>query len=180
MKNKHIIIGVTASIACYKTLDLITGLRKRGASIEVILTKETEELIKPVLFQSLSGNRVIQGDLFNLPEEWNVAHVSLADKADIVIIMPATANIIGKIASGICDDMLTCVVCATKAAVLFVPAMNDSMYKNKIVQQNIAKLKKSGYYFTGPIKGQLACGNKGIGHIQDLEVVLKEAERLVK
>lgn len=178
--KKHVIVGVTGSIACYKSLDLIRGLKRLGLSTEVVLTKEAEEFIRPILFQSVSGNKVIRWDLFDLPEEWDVAHVSMADKADIVIIMPATVNIIGKIASGICDDMLTCVVCATKAPVLFVPAMNEGMYKNKIVRENIAKLTKVGYYFTGPIKGKLACGGEGLGHIQDLDVILKEIKRLIK
>lgn len=180
MKKKHIVVGVAASIACYKALDLISSLRKIGACVEVIPTKEVEEFIRPLLFQSISGNKVITADLFNVPEEWDVTHVSLADKADIVVIMPATANIIGKIASGICDDMLTCTVCATKAPVLFVPAMNDAMYTNKIVQENIARLKKAGYYFTGPIRGRLVCGRKANGHIQDIGVILKEIRRLVK
>lgn len=178
--KKHVVVGVTGGIACYKALDLIRGLKGLGLSTEVVLTKEAEEFIMPILFQSISGSKVIKGDLFNLPEEWDVAHVSLADRAGLVVIMPATANIIGKIACGICDDMLTCAVCATSAPVLFVPAMNDGMYKNKIVQENIAKLKKAGYYFTGPINGRLACGGKGIGHIQDLEVILKEAKQLLR
>jgi len=177
--KKHVVIGVTGGVACYKALDLIRGLRRTGLSTEVVMTKEAEEFIRPILFQAVSGNKVMRGDLFNLPEEWDVAHVSLADRADIVIIMPATANMIGRIASGICDDMLTCTVCATSAPVLFVPAMNSGMYKNKIVQENIAKLKKAGYHFTGPVKGKLACGAKGIGHVQDAEVIIQEVRRLI-
>ena len=180
MKNKHIIIGVTGSIACYKALDVIRDLCKVGVSVEVIMTKEAEEFIRPVLFQAISGNKVITADLFKLPEEWDVTHISLAEKADLVLIVPATANIIGKLANGICDDMLTCTICAAKAPVLFAPAMNEGMYKNKIVQGNIAKLKKSGYYFTGPVKGRLACEREGIGHIQDTEIIINEVKRLLK
>ena len=178
--NKHVIVGVTASVACYKTLDVIRGLRKFGISTEVVLTKEAEELIRPILFQAISGNKVVTHDLFKIPEEWDAAHISLAEKADLVLIAPATANIIGKAANGICDDMLTCTVCATKSPVLFAPAMNEGMYKNKIVQENIQKLKKSNYYFTGPIKGKLAYGREGLGHIQDVDVIIKEARRLLK
>lgn len=178
--NKHIIIGVTGSVACYKALDVIRGLRRLGASCEVILTKEAEEFIKPILFQSISGNKVVNSDLFKLPEEWDAVHISLAEKADLILIVPATANIIAKIANGICDDMLTCTVCATKAPVLFAPAMNSNMYNNKIVQGNIAKLKKLGYCFTGPIKGRLTCGTEGIGHIQDTQVILKEVKILLE
>lgn len=178
MAKKNIIIGVTGSVACYKALDVIRSLRSIGMSTEVILTKEAEEFIRPVLFQAISGNRVISSSLFKLPEEWEAAHISLAEKASLVLIVPATANIIAKIASGICDDMLTCTVCATKAPLLFAPAMNDGMYTNKIVQENILKLKKVGYHFTGPVKGKLSCGAEGIGHIQDIDIILKEVKRL--
>ena len=180
MKKRTIIIGVTGSIACYKALDIIRGLRRLGLSTEVILTKEAEEFIRPILFQALSGNRVITADLFGLPEEWDAAHISLAEKAHLLLIAPATANIIGKAANGICDDILTCTICATKAPVLFAPAMNEAMYRNKIVQENIAKLKRVGYHFTGPVKGRLMCGSEGIGHIQDVEVILKEIRRLTR
>lgn len=176
--KKEVIIGVTGSVACYKALDVINGLRKLGILTTVILTKECEEFIRPILFQAISGNKVITGDLFKLPEEWDTAHISLAEKASCIAIVPATANIIAKIANGICDDMLTCTVCATKAPVLFAPAMNDTMYRNRIVQQNIAKLKKLGYHFTGPIKGMLVCGREGIGHIQETEIIIKEIREL--
>lgn len=180
MSKKEVIIGVTASVACYKALDVISGLRKLGINVTVILTKEAEEFIKPILFQAVSDNRVITHDIFSLPDEWDVAHVSIAEKADCVAIIPATANIIAKIANGICDDMLTCAVCATKAPVLLAPAMNEDMYNNKIVQENAGKLKKLGYHFTGPVKGRLACGSEGMGHIQDVEIIIKEIKRLIK
>ncbi|MFA5389032.1 MAG: flavoprotein [Candidatus Omnitrophota bacterium] len=179
MKAKNVVIGVTASVACYKALDVINGLRKLGAGVTVVLTKETEGFIKPVLFQSVSGNKVITHDMFNAPDEWDPAHISLARKADCFAIIPATANIIGKIANGICDDMLTCAVCATEAPVLLAPAMNTGMYRNKIVQANIKKLKQAGYHFTGPIEGCLACGIKGMGHIQDTGIIIKEIKQLI-
>ncbi|OIO33870.1 MAG: hypothetical protein AUJ70_02280 [Candidatus Omnitrophica bacterium CG1_02_40_15] len=180
MAKKNIIIGVTASVACYKALDVISRLRKQGIQVTVVLTKEAEEFIKPVLFQAVSGSKVITHDMFNAPDEWDSGHVSLAQRADCVAIIPATANIIGKIANGICDDMLTCAVCATSAPVLLAPAMNGNMYNNRIVQENIGRLKKLGFYFTGPIKGSLACGTEGMGHIQDLEVIVKEIQHLIK
>ncbi|MFC1667119.1 flavoprotein [Candidatus Omnitrophota bacterium] len=178
MKKKNVIIGVTASVACYRAIDVIRALRRLGVSVEVVLTKEAEQFIRPILFQAVSGNKVITADLFGLPEQWDTAHISLAQKASLLAVMPATANIIGKVANGICDDMLTCTICATCAPVLFVPAMNKGMYENKIVQENIEKLKKAGYYFTGPIKGKLTCGCEGIGHIQDTETIVKEIRRL--
>ena len=180
MKPKNVIIGVTASVACYKALDVISGLRKLGINVTVILTKEAEEFIKPILFQAVSGSRVITYDIFSLPGEWDVAHVSLAEKADCAAIIPATANIIAKIANGMCDDMLTCAVCATKAPVLLAPALNENMYNNKIVQENVDKLKKLGYHFTGPVKGRLACGSEGLGHIQDAGVIIREIKHLIK
>jgi len=179
VKKKNVIIGVTGSVACYKALDITRSLRRLGVSVDIVLTKEAESFIKPILFQAISGNKVVTADLFKLPEEWDAAHISLAEKADLILVAPATANIIGKVANGICDDMLTCAICAAKAPLLFAPAMNEAMYKNKIVQENILKLKKHGYYFTGPIRGKLVCGAEGIGHLQDVEQIIKEVKKLL-
>jgi phosphopantothenoylcysteine decarboxylase/phosphopantothenate--cysteine ligase len=140
------------------------------------MTAEAEELIRPVVFQSLSGNRVYRG-LFSEPDAWEIEHVSLAEKAGLVLVAPATANIIGKIASGICDDLLTCVVCATKVPVLIAPAMNENMYKNKIVQGNIKTLKSLGYRFIEPRIGKLACGKIGIGCLAEVETIIKEVKK---
>ena len=171
-KNKNIILGVTASIAIYKACDIIRRLKEQGFIVTVAMTPEAEELIKPIVFQSLSGNKVYRG-LFDTPETWEIEHISLAKRADLVLIAPATANIIGKIASGICDDLLTCVVLATRAPVLICPAMNENMYINKITQENIKKLKRLGYKFIGPVKGRLADGNIGIGHLATIEDIIK-------
>jgi len=179
MAKKEVIIGVTASVACYKALDVISALRKQGIQVTVILTEEAEEFIKPVLFQAVSGNKVITHNMFNIPEEWDSGHISLAEKADCIAIIPATANIIGKIANGICDDMLTCAVCAAKAQVLLAPAMNEAMYNNKLVQENIKRLKDIGYNFTGPVKGLLACGKEGMGHIQEVNKIVEEIRQLL-
>ena len=179
MKSKNVIVGVTASVACYKALDVISGLRKLGVQVAVVMTKEAKEFIKPVLFQAVSGNKVVTHDMFKLPDEWDSGHISLAEQADCIAIIPATANIIGKIANGICDDMLTCAVCATKAKILLAPAMNEAMYNNKIVQDNIARLKKLGFNFTGPVKGMLACGKQGMGRIQDPQIIIKEVSGLL-
>lgn len=179
MKTKNVIVGVTASVACYKALDVISGLRKLGVQVTVVMTREAEEFIKPVLFQAVSGNKVVTHDMFKLPDEWDSGHISLAEQADCIAIIPATVNIIGKIANGICDDMLTCVVCATKARILLAPAMNEAMYSNKIVQDNIVRLKKLGVNFTGPVKGGLMCGKQGMGHIQDTQIIIKEVSGLL-
>jgi phosphopantothenoylcysteine decarboxylase/phosphopantothenate--cysteine ligase len=178
MKGKQIILGITASIAIYKACEIIRRLKKEAFLVRVVMTAEAEELIQPILFQSLTGNKVYRG-LFAEPDAWEIEHVSLAEKADLVLIAPATANIIGKITSGICDDLLTCVVCATKAPVLICPAMNENMYQNKIVQGNIKKLKSLGYRFVGPIRGRLACGEIGVGCLAEVETIIKEVKKIL-
>ncbi|HLD82402.1 MAG TPA: flavoprotein [Candidatus Omnitrophota bacterium] len=175
-KEKNIILGVTASIAIYKACELVRRLKEDGNSVTVVMTKEAEELIKPIVFQSLSGNKVYRG-LFDLPETWEIEHVSLADKANLVLIAPATANIIAKIASGICDDLLTCIVSATRAPALLAPAMNENMFKNKITQGNINKLKSLGYKLIEPKKGRLACGKVGLGCLAEVETIMKEVRK---
>jgi phosphopantothenoylcysteine decarboxylase/phosphopantothenate--cysteine ligase len=177
-KEKNIILGVTASIAIYKACDLVRRLRDAGSVVTVVMTREAEELIKPIVFQSLSGNKVYTG-MFSVPEEWEIEHVSLADYADLILVAPATANIIGKVAGGICDDLLTCVIAATGAPVMFAPAMNTNMYKNKITQRNIRELKFLGYKFVGPREGRLACGKPGIGCLSEVEDIVKAAEKLL-
>lgn len=174
-----IILGVTGSIAAYKACDIINMLRRESFDVTVILTKEAEEFIMPLTLQTLSGNKVFM-DMFELPLEWNPVHTSLAEKTSLVLIAPATASIIGKLACGICDCLLSCVVFATKAPVLLAPAMNEGMYRHRIVQDNIARLKELGYRFIGPIKGRLACGHEDIGHLSEPVDIVKEAKRLLK
>lgn len=177
-KTKNIILGVTAGIAIYKACDIVSRLKEQGFSVTVVMTPEAEELIKPIVFQSLSGSKVYCG-LFEETDNWEIEHISLADKADLILIAPATANIIGKIASGISDDLLTCVVCATKAPVLIAPAMNEDMYRNKITQGNIKKLKSLGYKFVEPRRGRLACGKIGLGCLAEVEAIIKEVKKII-
>jgi phosphopantothenoylcysteine decarboxylase/phosphopantothenate--cysteine ligase len=175
-KKRNIILGVTASIAIYKACDIVRRLNEEALSVTVVMTREAEELIRPIVFQSLSGNKVYRG-LFDEPEGWEIEHVSLAKKADLVLIAPATANIIAKVASGICDDLLTCIISATKAPVLICPAMNENMYKNRITQENIKKLKSLGYRFIEPRVGRLACGKMGLGCLAEVETIIKEVKK---
>jgi phosphopantothenoylcysteine decarboxylase/phosphopantothenate--cysteine ligase len=177
-KNKEIVLGVTASIAIYKACDIVRRLKEKSFNVTVIMTQEACQFIAPRLFESLSGNKV-HCSMFEEPQGWDIEHISLADKAGLVLIAPATANIIGKIASGISDDLLTCVVCATKARVLICPAMNENMYKNKIVQDNIKRLRQIGYRFVEPRKGQLACGKVGVGCLADVDTIVKEAQKVL-
>ena len=176
VKVKNIILGVTASVAIYKACEIIRRLKGEGFSVTVIQTRESEELVRPMLFESLSQNKVYRG-LFDTPEAWEIEHISLAKKADLILVAPATANIIAKIACGICDDLLTCVICASKAPVLIAPAMNEHMYKNAITQGNIHKLKSLGYKFIGPQEGKLACGDKGVGCLAEVDMIIKETKK---
>ncbi len=166
LKNKNILIGVTGGIAAYKVVDVVSRLKKMSGNVDVIMTKEATKFVGPITFQSISQNYV-SIDMFEEPKTWDIEHIALADKADIVLIAPATGNTIGKIANGIADDMLTTVVMATKAKVVFAPAMNSDMYANPIVQGNIEKLKKLNYEFIEPGTGMLACGYVGKGRMAE-------------
>lgn len=177
-KKINIVLGVTASISIYKSCELVRRLRDVGFQVSVVMTKEAQELIRPIVFQSLSGNKIYT-ELFTLPDVWEVEHISLAKLADLVLVAPATANIIGKVASGICDDLLTCIISATKAPVIFCPAMNENMYTNRITQGNIVMLKKLGYKFVEPRRGKLACGEVGVGCLAEIETVIREVKKVV-
>ncbi len=177
-KSKNVLIGVTASIAIYKACEIVRRLKEEGCLVTVIMTEESKELIRPIVFQSLSNNQVYSG-LFDSPQAWEIEHISLAEKADVVLVAPATANVIAKAASGICDDLLTCVLSATRAPVLFAPAMNERMYENKITQANIQKLKGLGFSFIGPREGKLACGKVGVGCLADVETIVKETIKVL-
>ncbi len=176
MSRKNIVIGVTGGIAAYKAVDVVSRLKKKDYNVNVIMTKSAQEFVSPLTFQSLSQNYVIT-HMFSEPKTWDVEHISLAQKADLFMIVPATANIIGKIANGIADDMLSTTVMATKAPILLAPAMNTNMLNNDIVQENIKKLKKIGYKFIQPEEGRLACGDFGKGKLPDPETIVKEAEK---
>ena len=175
---KTVILGVTGSIAAYRACDIVSALKKLSFDVKVVLTKEGAEFITPLSLQTVSGNKVYIG-MFEPPEKWDPVHTSLAQSASLILIAPATASIIGKLACGICDDLLTCVVYATGAPVLIAPAMNEKMYGHMILKDNIAKLKKAGYSFVGPIKGHLACGHNAIGHIADTCDIVGAAKKLV-
>jgi len=175
---KRVVLGVTGSIAAFKAAEIAGALVRAGACVHVVMTREAEEFVTPLTMQTLSRNKVYRG-MFDMPESWDVEHVSLADEADLVLVAPATANVIGKLASGICDDFLSCIVTATKAPVLLAPAMNDGMYRHPITQENIAKLKKIGYTFIGPREGRLACGRDGVGRMCEPQEIVAEVLRLL-
>jgi len=179
MKGNNIVLGVTASIAIYKACDIARGLVKDKFSLDIVMTRNAVRLISPQVFSSLIAGSVY-GDEFPGLGNWEIEHISLAKKADLILIAPATANIIGKIANGIADDLLSTTVMATRALILIAPAMNENMYKSKIVQGNIGKLKNLGYKFVGPRIGKLACGDVGVGHLAETETIVKEAKKLLR
>jgi phosphopantothenoylcysteine decarboxylase/phosphopantothenate--cysteine ligase len=174
LENKKIILGVCGGIAAYKAIELLRLLTKGGGDVHVIMTRAAREFVTPLTFQTLSANPV-HTELFSLISEQEIGHISLADRADLFIIAPATANIIGKIAAGIADDILTTTVMATKAPVLFAPAMNVNMFTNPIYQENEAKLRRLGYLFEDPVSGALACGWQGDGKLASPEAIFEGA-----
>ena len=172
LKNRTIVLGVTGGIAAYKAVELLRLLTKAGVDVHVIMTRSAQEFVTPLTFQTLSGNPV-HTELFNLIAEREIGHISLADRADLFVIAPATANVIGKIAGGIADDMLTTTVMATKAPVLIAPAMNVNMYTNPLYRDNEDKLRRYGYLFVPPEKGALACGWEGDGKLASPESIFE-------
>jgi len=187
LKNKNIVIGVTGSIACYKVLDLIGKLRKSGTNVYVIMTESAAKLVDIKDFKKISGNEV-QTDLFlpsidykdYIKKNKPIKHISLADIADLFLICPATANIIGKMANGIADDLLSTSIMATNAPVLICPAMNVKMWKNKIMQENVKKLKNLNYELVDPEYGELACGYKGVGRLATLDRIIDRLKIIIE
>lgn len=173
LEGRKIVLGITGGIAAYKSAELTRAFVKEGADVSVIMTRNATEFITPLTLKTLSGNPVYV-DTFSLVGDWEVGHISTADAAHMFVIAPATANIIGKIASGIADDLLSTTVMATKAPVLICPAMNVNMYNNPLVRNNIRKLSDLGYYFVEPESGELACGAEGQGRLPSAEVILEE------
>lgn len=169
--KKNVVLGVSGGIAAYKALEIVSLLVKQNINVDVIMTKSATEFVTPLSFQSLSQNMVIC-DMFAEPRAWEIQHISLAQKADVLLVAPATANIIGKVANGIADDMLSTTIMASKAKVIFAPAMNTNMYENPIVQDNIKKLKSFGYEFINPIEGRMACGTTGAGKFESPNVIV--------
>ena len=174
-KNREIIVGITGGIAAYKIAELVRALTKQGANVHVVMTKNAMEFVTPLTFQTISGNPVTH-EMFQLFTGGKIGHIALSDIADQMVIAPATANIIGKIANGIADDFLTTMVMATTVPVLFVPSMNTKMWESSIVQANIEKLKDNGYQFMEPGSGDLACGWQGKGRLPPIEDILERME----
>ncbi len=175
LRNKEIIVGITGGIAAYKTAELIRALSKHGANVHVVMTKNAMQFVTPLTFQTLSGNPVIH-EMFELFRGSKIGHIALSDIADLLVISPATANIIGKVANGIADDFLTTMVMATTVPVFFVPSMNTKMWSSKMVQANLRKLSDAGYELMEPASGDLACGTDGKGRLPSIEEIVERIE----
>ncbi len=179
-RNKKVLLGVTGSIAAYKAADIIRDLGEKGVEVSVVMTKEAESFITSLTLSSLAGKRVYTSMWDESQDPWQMPHIRLAEETDLILIAPATANIIGKIANGIADDLLTCIVLATKAKLLIAPAMNTQMYKNVFVQENCRKLKEHGVKFIDPVAGKLACGVVGEGHLADENTIVQTVMQSLK
>ncbi|WP_313017237.1 bifunctional phosphopantothenoylcysteine decarboxylase/phosphopantothenate--cysteine ligase CoaBC [Acetoanaerobium noterae] len=176
--SKTVVLGVSGGIAAYKACDVVSRLRKQNIQVNVIMTKHATEFVSALTFQSISQNPVAV-EMFEPVTNWDIEHISLAKKADIFLIAPATANVIGKIANGIADDMLSTTVMATKAPVVIAPAMNTNMYENPVTQANIQKLKDLGYIFIEPGYGRLACGDLGPGKLAEPDLIVENIKFLL-
>jgi phosphopantothenoylcysteine decarboxylase/phosphopantothenate--cysteine ligase len=178
-KGASIVLCVTGSVAAYKACTLASELSQKGAAVYTLMTREALEFITPLQFRALTGN-FVSTDMFD-PEQYSATeHVRLADAADLILIAPATANVIGKIAAGIADDIVTATVMAAACPVVIAPAMNSNMYANRIVRDNIKKLAGLGHVFVGPEKGHLACGYEGLGRMSGPDQIVKAASRILE
>jgi len=179
LEDRRIVCGVTGGIAAYKAAELVSALTRSGADVTVIMTESAQKFITPLTFRTLSRNPVITS-LWDEHDPAKPIHVSIAELTELIVIAPATANIIGKIATGIADDMLTCTIMASAAPIVIAPAMNDVMYHNRFVQRNLKELKKAGTIFVGPEEGRLASGKTGMGRMSAPADILRVIEQALK
>ena len=178
LTGKEIVLGVTGGIAAYKAAEVVSRLRKMGASVHVIMTENARQFITPLTLETLSGNPVVH-DTFERPATWEVEHIALAKRAEVFVIAPATANILAKMACGIADDMLSTTVLATKAPVLVAPAMNTGMWTAPATRQNVETLRQRGVCFVGPEAGFLACGDEGSGRMSEPAAIVEAIEAIL-
>jgi len=173
LTDRSIVLGVSGGIAAYKTAELVRALRQRGARVRVVMTRSAQQFITPLTLQTLSGNPV-STDLWDLTQESQIGHIDLADSAEALLIAPATANVIAKLAAGIADDLLTTIALATRARMVIAPAMNVHMFENAVVQENLQRLRTRGMRIVAPDTGALACGYEGPGRLPDADVLVEE------
>lgn len=172
LKNKTILLIITGSIAAYKVPDLIQALREEGARVVCVLTEAGKKFVTPLTVRAVSGEAVYD-DFFTTQSPYDVIHTSLAELADLILVSPASANFIARVAAGLANDLATCIILAADRPLLLAPAMNDQMYQNQLTQENILKLKKLGYRFIDPVEGHLVCGKEAMGHISEPETITR-------
>lgn len=178
LTGRRIVLGVTGGIAAYRAAELVRWYVKAGAEVQVVMTDAARQFVTPLTFQTLSGNPV-HYELFNLIQERDIGHIALADRAELLVVAPATANLVGKVAGGLADDLLTTTILATRAPVLLAPAMNSNMWANPLYQQNQARLAAAGFHFVDPVVGLLACGWEGQGKMAEPATIFEESVRLL-
>lgn len=179
LAGRELIVAVCGGIAAYKTADLVSKLVQRGAGVTVVMTRSAQEFVTPLTFQALSG-RPVRMDTFELAESSDPQHIGLTEKAQLMVVAPATANILAKVSHGICDDLVSVMICAAACPVIFCPAMNVRMWGNPVTQENVRRLEKLGYKFIGPEEGWLACRNVGKGRMSESGTILEEVSRMLK
>jgi phosphopantothenoylcysteine decarboxylase/phosphopantothenate--cysteine ligase len=182
LENLNILLGVAGGVAAYKAVDLASKLTARSARVSTVMTESACHLVGPKSFEAVTGSAVYT-TMWNTPDDHEISHIALVDSADIIVVAPATANIIGKIANGICDDLLSTVLCACwprieSGAALLAPAMNDRMWANPVVQKNVRAVKELGFKLTGPVEGRLACGSEGLGRMSEPQDIVEAIERI--
>ncbi len=178
LKGREIIVAVCGGIACYKVADVVSKLAQMGAGVSVVMTHEAQKFVTPLTFQALSG-RPVRTDTFDLVESSDPQHIKLTERADLMLVAPATNNVIAKVSHGLCDDLVSLMVCAAACPVVFAPAMNTRMWENPIAQDNVARLANLGYRFIGPDAGWLACRNVGHGRLSEPSKIVAEVHRML-
>lgn len=178
LKGREIVVGVCGSIACYKVAEVVSRLVQMGAGVTVCMTESAQKFVTPLTFESLSGRRV-HTDMFTVVDAGDTQHIGLTERADLMLVAPATTNLIAKVACGLADDLISLMVCAAACPVVFAPAMNHRMWDHPVAQENYAKLASMGYRFIGPEVGWLACRNVGAGRLTDPIVIVDELTRML-
>ncbi len=178
LKGREVIVAVCGGIAAYKVADVVSKLVQLGAGVTVCMTREAQKFVTPLTFQALSG-RPVRTDTFDLVESSDPQHIGLTERADLMLVAPATNNVIAKVAHGLCDDLVSLMVCAAACPVVFVPAMNTRMWDHPVAQENVAKLTSIGYRFIGPDSGWLACRNVGSGRLSEPQKIVDEVVRML-
>ncbi|MBL7072899.1 MAG: hypothetical protein ISS33_03850 [Candidatus Omnitrophica bacterium] len=176
--KKNIVLGITGSIAAFKACELIGLLRKKGYSVQCVMSKEAEHFVTALTLETLSDKKVVK-DMFSPTDSREAAHISLSEWADLILVAPATADVLSKVAAGICSNILICTIAAADCPIAFAPAMNSIMFNNPIIQEKIEYLKNKKYYFIEPATGRLACGSSGIGRLAPLGTIVEKVENIL-